>query len=623
MEELSLRKLKKALKKLSNLYRRKKHKLPTDVQKDFEDHLSALHVAIKERDKQKANDCYTRLVQLSDIHLKRSPIQKFIDVLGGLAFALLVAILIRQMWFEFYSIPSGSMRPTFKEKDYLVVSKTDYSLNIPLRNDHFYFDDSSLKRGNIVIFNGGGMDIPDVDTRYFFLFPGKKQYIKRLIGKPGDTLYFYGGQIYGIDKDGNPIQEFSQKPWFENIEHIPFIHFYGKIVATNYLANGIFSPVYIYQMNEPVAKLEVTPFGSLEGSLLTNKNIQKYADLWGFKNFAMARLLTKEELQGFTNTPFEEDAELYLELKHNPKLKPLTLIKDEYQRTRPGLSYEYSYIPLNDTQLREIFQHITTARFVVKNQKAYRYGYRLTPFSIDVPNVEDGIYEVDNGTLYKVYLDSFFEKLPNSLKNILGVLPLGGFLKKMPENHPLNQYSVENVHLLYNLGIEVDTRFSNIVKHPLIEPSRYAYFKNEELFLLGYPILKKCDENLTRYIENEKKKQRDSISYDPFIDSGPPLLADGNLDVAFIQQYGITIPEKSYLVLGDNHAMSADSREFGFVPQSNLKGGANFIFWPANRIGKPLQPSYPAVNFPKVFVWVTFLIISALAYIYYRKRRPY
>ena len=32
---------------------------------------------------------------------------------------------------------------------------------------------------------------------YIFILSGKKQYIKRLMGKPGDILYFYGGEIYG------------------------------------------------------------------------------------------------------------------------------------------------------------------------------------------------------------------------------------------------------------------------------------------------------------------------------------------------------------------------------------------------------------------------------------------
>ena len=42
------------------------------------------------------------------------------------------------------------------------------------------------------------MDIADSDYLYFFVFPGKKQYVKRLIGKPGDTLYFYCREGHGL-----------------------------------------------------------------------------------------------------------------------------------------------------------------------------------------------------------------------------------------------------------------------------------------------------------------------------------------------------------------------------------------------------------------------------------------
>jgi len=100
------------------------------------------------------------------------------------------------------------------------------------------------------------MDIPDVNTMYFFIFPGKKQYVKRLIAKPNDTIYFYGGKIYGVDTNGKKITEYETS-LFEEIEHIPFIRFDGKIITDTTPQNGIFYPAYIYQMNEPVAMLSL------------------------------------------------------------------------------------------------------------------------------------------------------------------------------------------------------------------------------------------------------------------------------------------------------------------------------------------------------------------------------
>lgn len=57
--------------------------------------------------------------------------------------------------------------------------------------------------------------------------------------------------------------------------------------------------------------------------------------------------------------------------------------------------------------------------------------------------------------------------------------------------------------------------------------------------------------------------------------------------------YGpVTVPEDSYLVLGDNRNNSYDSHSWGFVPRQKLIGKAFVRFWPLNRVGsldeKPL-----------------------------------
>jgi signal peptidase I len=114
----------------------------------------------------------------------------------ALLVALVIAIVIRQMWFELYRIPTGSMRPTFKEGDFLLVSKTAFGLNIPLATEHFYFNQHLVERGGSIVFSTDNLDIPDSDMMYFYIFPGKKQYIKRLIAKPGDTIYSMEGKLW-------------------------------------------------------------------------------------------------------------------------------------------------------------------------------------------------------------------------------------------------------------------------------------------------------------------------------------------------------------------------------------------------------------------------------------------
>ncbi len=46
----------------------------------------------------------------------------------------------------------------------------------------------------------------------------------------------------------------------------------------------------------------------------------------------------------------------------------------------------------------------------------------------------------------------------------------------------------------------------------------------------------------------------------------------------------IKVPEGSYFVLGDNSGSSRDSRFWGFVPEPNVIGRAELIYWPLNRI---------------------------------------
>jgi signal peptidase I len=101
--------------------------------------------------------------------------------------ALLLALVIRTLLFQPFSIPSGSMRPTLLEGDYLFVTKWSYGYSrysLPFGPDIFSgrIWGSEPKRGDVVVFKFP--PDPSVD------------YIKRVVGLPGDTVEVRQGQLY-------------------------------------------------------------------------------------------------------------------------------------------------------------------------------------------------------------------------------------------------------------------------------------------------------------------------------------------------------------------------------------------------------------------------------------------
>ncbi len=609
----SLKKATKVLTHTFHLFRRKQSHLSAEQKKLLERELRALQDAILKKDK-KAAKYQTKVVRdLAEQLFPKTSLEKAKSFVVALVIALCFALLIRQTLFELYEIPTGSMRPTLKEKDRLIVSKTSFGINTPFRLKQAYFDPSLVQRNGIFVFSGEDMDIRDVDTRYFYIFPGKKQYVKRLIGKPGDILYFYGGLIYGIDKDGNDISKELQISRLDHIEHIPFIHFEGKTITSPQSVNGVFTPVLLYQMNEPVAKLFINESNQVEGEMLPiHVNGEKtshapllYGDLWGIKNFGMARLLTKQQVLQYTSESLNGVPEgvLYLEIQHHPNLQNIKVKRDLRGRVRPMIGLSTSVIPLDMEHIKTLFSHLYTARFVVKNGFAYRYGMSesalQSPFLPKLANVPDGTYEFYHGTAYKISWQ--------------------GLAFELSKDHPLYKLDPQRMQLFYNLGIEFDTRMVPPNSYPSLFPSRYVYFREGALYAMGAELFSSSDALLEIFHHAELMRQ--SSSYVPFIDHGAPLQADGSLDVSMIKQFGLAIPEKAYLALGDNHAMSADSREFGFVPEENLKGAPDLIFWPFGpRFGHPNQPPYPFMNFPRAVMWALVGTCLVGYGLYHRKR---
>lgn len=598
----SLRKSTHILKESYKRFKKREKKLYPQEKEEILGDFKALNVAIIEKNKTQAHGLAKSVQEKMHRFCPKNFFDHAAELVFALIFALVVATLVRTMWFELYEIPTGSMRPTFKEQDNLIASKTTFGINVPLLPKHFMFDKDLVKRNDVVIFTVEDMDVSNPDTVYFYLFPGKRLLIKRLIGKPGDSLYFYGGKIYGVDKEGN---QFESPNFLDKIDHVPFISFEGKVKRGEKAQEVLF-----YQSNIPLAKLSISSLGSVKGSIYNgtkwvpddpkalftpHDTIESYSDFWGFNNYAMALLLTKEDVKKYTEYTSKDlpEALAYLELSHTPNLTYPSpkLIKDEYGRVRPTIVPQKTIIALNQEHIDKLMDALYTARFVVKNGIASRYSNEpVYPSSYDpkLPGVPDGTYEFYYGKAYKILW--------------------GGLTTELPKDHPLYNRDLKNVQTLFNLGIDLNTLYSPH-KDSLIYPQRFAYFRDNNLYVMGAPIFSKEDPILTEFVKEEQSKESASTAKKPyvaFIDRGVP-------DIEKIKTSGLKIPESMYYVLGDNYAMSADGRDFGMVPESNLRGSPAFIVWPfGDRMGDIPQPSSSWVQLPNLIIWALFILIMII-----------
>jgi signal peptidase I len=111
--------------------------------------------------------------------------------LVGLARSLfpvvLIVLLLRSFVVEPFRIPSGSMIPTLQVGDFILVNKFAYGLRLPVINTRI-LSTGKPKRGDVVVFRFPRN--PHVD------------FIKRIIGLPGDTIRYENKQIY---INGKPV----------------------------------------------------------------------------------------------------------------------------------------------------------------------------------------------------------------------------------------------------------------------------------------------------------------------------------------------------------------------------------------------------------------------------------
>ena len=111
---------------------------------------------------------------------------------GSLFFVLLFVFIFRSFIYEPFRIPSGSMMPTLVAGDFIAVDKHAYGIRNPLTNK-LIVEFKKPERGDIIVFK----------------YPEDKSvdFIKRVVGLPGDTIIYHHKHLYIKPADAPKDQE--------------------------------------------------------------------------------------------------------------------------------------------------------------------------------------------------------------------------------------------------------------------------------------------------------------------------------------------------------------------------------------------------------------------------------
>jgi len=138
------------------------------------------------------------------------------DYAEALFIALLLALFIRTFVVQAFKIPSGSMLQTLQIGDHLLVNKFAYGVRLPFVNTQL-IPVGEPEFQDIVVFKfPGERDIsPDIEFRGFgrqmSFGESGKDFIKRIIGLPGDVIEIREKQVY---RNGEALQE----PYVQHVD---------------------------------------------------------------------------------------------------------------------------------------------------------------------------------------------------------------------------------------------------------------------------------------------------------------------------------------------------------------------------------------------------------------------
>jgi len=146
--------------------------------------------------------------------MKKKEKASFLDTFKTVLYAVLIALAVRTVGFEPFNIPSGSMIPTLLVGDYLFVSKFSYGyskhslmFSLPIIPGRIWF--TKPERGDVTVFK-----LPSDNST---------DYIKRVIGLPGDKIQMKKGRLFinGKVVQRKKLEDYIQTDVRGNLKMIP------------------------------------------------------------------------------------------------------------------------------------------------------------------------------------------------------------------------------------------------------------------------------------------------------------------------------------------------------------------------------------------------------------------
>jgi signal peptidase I len=189
-EDLMLRRdAELAVKDAERRLRRYGDRLTAEARANVEGALADLNAARDADRSEELAEALGRLDQALTAHLsfaRKGASREYVESIGV---AVLIALFLRAFVVEAFKIPSGSMIPTLQVGDHIFVNKFIFGARIPFTNIKLFHHLRPPRRGEVIV----------------FIYPEnpEKDFIKRIVGVPGDTVQVCGPQVM---LNGKPLR---------------------------------------------------------------------------------------------------------------------------------------------------------------------------------------------------------------------------------------------------------------------------------------------------------------------------------------------------------------------------------------------------------------------------------